>query len=536
MAPRSLYGECGRTGCSCYAKSTEDFRRKFTAIPVVPTRDGKPWCPEGWDFVKGRSKICRQHFEEFNRRWSEDSTAKDLRSQGSAPIARTSKPPVSSPGSKVGSGGSKKSSRNGNVDASTGPALRTIFDPILGLVGTVAPNKGAGDCLFRAISCIVYGTEDLHWLVRDMICNWMVLNWHYYEDLFSDKAAFDRHVRGMRSHGTWGDGYEIFAAMHLYRRCAMIYGTDGTALSVPMRSLFESYEPFAGATPINLAYTHNNFEHGHYEGVVSDADKVAMLAQLSAGTFESESIANSMTDEVIEEQERAATARLLHDITDAGEQQAIINGITREKYASIVTPEDGNDGAMFESGAKRSLLGSLTMEIDGDGWVETHPWVGQRVLLPLVTHYGESYEPMGEITSVLVERGRAIQIEYLDDAIGEQIAGTTAEEAQKGMCAWDNSDYKDANDSINQNVSAVEDGLGNSDSEKEDEGMEEAELAAEDFEAEESDIEFKKCEGSDKSPATPQHLRKSYRKRNHQRKSHRKKNHQKKTHHHQGKM
>jgi hypothetical protein len=53
---------------------------------------------------------------------------------------------------------------------------------------------------------------------------------------------------------------------------------------------------------------------------------------------------------------------------------------------------------------------------------------------------------------------------------------------------------------IHRNVSAVEDGLGYPGSEQEDEGMEEAELAAEDFEAEKNDIEFKKCEDSDKGP------------------------------------
>ena len=48
---------------------------------------------------------------------------------------------------------------------------------------------------------------------------------------------------------------------------------------------------------------------------------------------------------------------------------------------------------------------------------------------------------------------------------------------------------------------AVEDGLGNAESEQEDEGMEEAELAAADCAAEESDIEFKKIENGYKSPA-----------------------------------
>ena len=57
-----------------------------------------------------------------------------------------------------------------------------------------------------------------------------------------------------------------------------------------------------------------------------------------------------------------------------------------------------------------------------------------------------------------------------------------------------NSEYKGAYDAINRNVWAVEDGLGNAESEQEDEGMEEAELAAEDCAAEESDIEFKKIE------------------------------------------
>jgi hypothetical protein len=357
MPPRDQYGGCSVTGCSCYAKSKEDFRRKFTAIPAVTTRDGEPWYPEGWSLVEESSKFCRKHIDEFNTIWSEASTAPQLRSQGSAPNQRTSKTPVSSTGSEVGSSGSqksssKKSSSHSNVDASTGPALRTISDPTVGLVGTIAPNEGAGDCLFRAISCIVYGTEGLHWLVRDMICNWMDLNWHYYEDLFRDRAAFEVHVHEMRSLGVWGDGYEIFAAMHLYRRRVMIYSTGGAALSVPMRSLFESYELFAEAKQMNLVFTHCNYQHGHYEGVVNDADALLQLDQLSAGTVECECIVASMTDEVIEEQERAATARLLRDTADVGEQQAIIEAMSRENNAFIVTPEDDEDDGAMSDGAK----------------------------------------------------------------------------------------------------------------------------------------------------------------------------------------
>jgi hypothetical protein len=51
-----------------------------------------------------------------------------------------------------------------------------------------------------------------------MVCNRMEFNWNYYENQSGGKVAFDMHVRGGRSHGTWGDGYEIIAAMHLYRR------------------------------------------------------------------------------------------------------------------------------------------------------------------------------------------------------------------------------------------------------------------------------------------------------------------------------
>jgi hypothetical protein len=69
--------------------------------------------------------------------------------------------------------------------------------------------------------------------------------------------------------------------------------------------------------------------------------------------------------------------------------------------------------AIAESRAKRSLLGSLTMERDGDGWIKTHPWVGQRVLLHEATHCGEGFDSMSEISSVLVEGGLPIQIEYL---------------------------------------------------------------------------------------------------------------------------
>jgi hypothetical protein len=60
---------------------------------------------------------------------------------------------------------------------------------------------------------------------------------------------------------------------------------------------------------------------------------------------------------------------------------------------------------------------------------------------------------MGEISSVLVEGGLPIQIEYLDDAVGEEIAGTTAEEAEKGIYAWDNSEVSSEEESSEEESS-----------------------------------------------------------------------------------
>ena len=60
---------------------------------------------------------------------------------------------------------------------------------------------------------------------------------------------------------------------------------------------------------------------------------------------------------------------------------------------------------------------------------------------------------MGEISSVLVEDGLPIQIEYLDDAVGEEIAGTTAEEAEEGMYSWDNSEVPSEEESSEEESS-----------------------------------------------------------------------------------
>jgi hypothetical protein len=69
----------------------------------------------------------------------------------------------------------------------------------------------------------------------------MKLKLHYYQNMFEVKAAFNMHdMRGMRSHGAWSGGYEIFAAMHLQCRCV-----------------------FAGVEPMELALKHRNFDlHG----------------------------------------------------------------------------------------------------------------------------------------------------------------------------------------------------------------------------------------------------------------------------------
>jgi len=85
--------------------------------------------------------------------------------------------------------------------------------------------KGDGNCLFRALSYSITGTQDQHSIIRSYIVNHMLQSntQHNLEMLFatrnklqSTNISYQNHLCDMQQDGTWGTEQEIVAAANLF--------------------------------------------------------------------------------------------------------------------------------------------------------------------------------------------------------------------------------------------------------------------------------------------------------------------------------
>ncbi|TCD64864.1 hypothetical protein EIP91_003568 [Steccherinum ochraceum] len=81
-----------------------------------------------------------------------------------------------------------------------------------------APTLGDGNCLFRALSDQLYGTDHYHASLRQAICNWIQSHKHRYAPFVDDERGLDVHLECMRQQATYGGHLELSAFAHMTRR------------------------------------------------------------------------------------------------------------------------------------------------------------------------------------------------------------------------------------------------------------------------------------------------------------------------------
>ena len=106
---------------------------------------------------------------------------------------------------------------------------------------------GDGNCLFRACSFLLYGTESRHSTIRQAVCDYIHANKDFFEHFIDED--FDNYVRFKRRNGTWGDDLEIQAISEIYNRPIHIYSYSNT----PLRTFRES-EASGSLDPLSLSY------------------------------------------------------------------------------------------------------------------------------------------------------------------------------------------------------------------------------------------------------------------------------------------
>ena len=82
-------------------------------------------------------------------------------------------------------------------------------------------EDGDGNCLFRAISRLTYGTPDHHKEIRETVCDYIATRY----DRFSNFILWDinDYIDKMLDEGTWGGEPEVVAFSELYNVTVNIY-------------------------------------------------------------------------------------------------------------------------------------------------------------------------------------------------------------------------------------------------------------------------------------------------------------------------
>ncbi|KIP05688.1 hypothetical protein PHLGIDRAFT_36301 [Phlebiopsis gigantea 11061_1 CR5-6] len=81
-----------------------------------------------------------------------------------------------------------------------------------------APTLGDGNCLFRALSDQLYGTESYHAKLRTEVCSWIEAHKRRYEPFVDDERGLDVHLQCMRQQATYGGHLELSAFAHMIKR------------------------------------------------------------------------------------------------------------------------------------------------------------------------------------------------------------------------------------------------------------------------------------------------------------------------------
>eukprot|EP00742_Colponemidia_sp_Colp-10_P004703 GILJ01005016.1.p1 GENE.GILJ01005016.1~~GILJ01005016.1.p1 ORF type:complete len:538 (-),score=65.74 GILJ01005016.1:200-1813(-) len=114
---------------------------------------------------------------------------------------------------------------------------------------TIRGVEGDGNCLFRAVSDQIYGTDQYHQLVRQKCLDYMSMDKAYFSQfVVGGVEEFDSYILRKRQDGCWGDDVEIQAISEIYNRPVEIYAYS----NVPMRTFHEA--AIALSVPIRLSY------------------------------------------------------------------------------------------------------------------------------------------------------------------------------------------------------------------------------------------------------------------------------------------
>ena len=148
---------------------------------------------------------------------------------------------------------------------------------------------GDGNCMFRAVSDQIYGTDKHNKIIREKCMDYIEKNKIFFSQFIEGgEAKIKSYIERKRKNGIYGDNIEIQALSELYNRPIEIYNS----IDKPMKSF--SKEDFNKRFPIKISYF-----NGHYNSIVPSMKhkdyslyKKELLNSNTPGIYETKFIKN----------------------------------------------------------------------------------------------------------------------------------------------------------------------------------------------------------------------------------------------------
>ena len=182
-----------------------------------------------------------------------------------------------------------------------------------------------GNCLFRAISHQLYGTQEYHMIIRKRCCDYLQLERNYFEAFVGNKEGnftLSDYIRLMRKDREWGGNMELIALTELYRKTIEVYHSGPQ----PDHVFGINYSEDEKEEPIRLHYRGRN----HYESLLTQNASEYFLAH-KAGIIEDNKLTQYQKIKLAEEKNKVENTEKDSSTEDLNLQQAIEDSLKLHK-------------------------------------------------------------------------------------------------------------------------------------------------------------------------------------------------------------
>ncbi len=139
------------------------------------------------------------------------------------------------------------------------------------------PIAADGNCLFRAVSYLLFDDENSHWPLRDLIIRFENLNAGIFEKRMTEinERTFIQHLRKLINPSSWATHIEVYA-IATYFQATVYFCTDPPQPGTGGTHCWEHYKPLASCEALRYpvltepfldnAKTLTHFELAYYPG------------------------------------------------------------------------------------------------------------------------------------------------------------------------------------------------------------------------------------------------------------------------------